>query len=182
MALEDLTRYQYGALSARLSQSEEGSSYIGGALEQLASDLGIEESAEGFIHGSMASEQGLKMAAGVYAKKYENALGELKISELYNFYKKDIDKYLEDDEKEIISKKYASDNTNLGDVKKKIAKIQHNLKSPDEKERKDAEKAMKEYQNISILLHIVQDEQYKNLLPKAIERTNKNLLKNLAKE
>jgi len=181
MALEDLTRYQYGALSARLLQTKEGSAFIGGALEQLAYDLNIEKSALGFIRGSMASENGLKIAAGEYAEIYENAEGELKISELYNFYKKDIDKYLKGEEKEIISKKYASDNTNVGDIKKKIAKIKHNLKSPDEKERKDAEKEIKEYQDIIVLLHVIQDEQYKNLLPKAIERTNKRLLEGLAK-
>jgi hypothetical protein len=182
MGLEDLTRYQYGALAGRLLQSEEGGAYIGGALEQLASDLGIEKSAEGFIHGSMASERGLELAAGSYAGKYEKAIGELTVKGLYDAYKEYFEGNLSNEEKEIVKKKYDTNDTNIGELKKKIAKLRHNEKSPDAKERENAKKELENYKDIISMFMIIQDNLYKNLLPKAIERTNHARLKMLAKE
>ena len=182
MVLEDLTRYQYGALTSRLLQSEEGGAYIGGALEQLASDLGIEESAEGFIHGSMASEKGLKVAGSNYAGKYEKAIGELTVKELYDTYSEYFEGNLSNEEKEIVKKKYDTNDINIGELKKKIAKLQHNKKSPDAKERENAEKELENYKDIISMFIIIQDNLYKNLLPKAIERTNQAKLKMLARE
>jgi hypothetical protein len=182
MALEDLTRYQYGSLAARLLQSQDGGLYVPGALEQLASDLGIKESAEGFIQGTMASEKGLETAVMTYAGKYEKAMGELTIKELYNTYKKCFEGNLSYEEKEIVDKKYSFNEAKVGEMKKKIAKLQHQAKSPDEKEREKAKKELEEYQDLVYLFTIVQDNLYKNLLPKAIERTNQMRLKELVRK
>ena len=180
MAIEDLTLYQGGALAGRLLQSEDGQSYLGGALEQIASDLGLEESAMGFINGSMASEDGIKVAVGTYNKKYEDALGELSVKDFYEFYRDGFEKGLNDEEKETLRKKYDSNKSNIKDVKGKIAKLQHQMKSPDEKEREAATKEMEKYSDIMNLLVINQDILYMNLLPKAIEKTNMRRIKELA--
>ena len=182
MALEDLTRYQYGSLAGRLLQSEEGRAYVNGALEQYASERGIEESAEGFIQGSRASEKGLEIAAMNYARKYEKAMGELTVKELYDTYEEYFGDGLSNEEKEIVRKKYEANNTNVGELKKKIAELQHDEKSPNAKKRKEAEKELENYEDITSMFAIIQDNLYKNLLPKAVERTNQARLKMLARE
>ena len=182
MALEDLTRYQYGSLAGRLLQSKEGQMYTPGALEQLASDLGIEESAEGFINGAMASKEGLETAVMTYAGKYEKAVSELTIKDLYNTYRECFEDGLSDEEKEIVKNKYVSSDVNVGEIKEKISKLQHQAQSPDEKEREKAKKGLEKYQDVIQMLVIIQDNLYKNLLPKSIERTNQGRLKELAKE
>ena len=182
MALEDLTRYQYGSLAGRLLQSKDGQMYAPGALEQLASDLGIEESAEGFIHGAMASKEGLETAVMTYAGKHGKAEGELSVKDFYNIYKEFFEDGLSNEEKEIVKSKYVSNDVNVGEIKGKIAELQHDAGSPNAEKRKKAEKELEKYQDIIQMFAIVQDNLYKNLLPKAIERTNQTRLKMLAQK
>ena len=182
MALEDLTRYQYGALAGRLLQSKENQAYVPGALEQLASDLGIEETAEGFIQGSMVSDKGLQTAVMTYAGKYEKAMSDLTVKELYSTYKECFKGELSNEEKETIDKKYLFNSTNVGEIMKELAKLQHKAQSPDAKEKESAKKELEKYQDFTQMLMIIQDNMYKNLLPKAIERTNQERLKMLAQE
>ena len=179
-AMNDINRYQYGALAARLL-GEKQSNYAVGALEQLASDLGVDESAKGFVDAAMSSEKGIEIAIMTYAQKYQEAEGKLTVGQFYNNYKGILENYLGNDEKEILAKKYSGNDTSMKEIQLIISKAQHNLKSPDEKDRKDAEKAMEKYQDIAGLMQVILDEQYKNLLPKAIERTNKRILENLVK-
>ncbi|MCK5044084.1 hypothetical protein KAR52_03725, partial [Candidatus Pacearchaeota archaeon] len=155
--------------------------YAIGALEQLASDLGVDKSAEGFINAAMSSEKGIEVAIMTYAQKYQEAQSKLTVSQFYNIHKEVLESYLGDKEKEILASKYSEDNTSMEEVQSVISYAQHNLKSPDEKERTDAEKTMEKYQSIAGIMQIIQDEQYKNLLPKAIERTNKRILENLVR-
>jgi hypothetical protein len=176
--ISDMNRYQYGTLAARLL-GEKKSNYAVGALEQLASDLGVDESAEGFVNAAMSSEKGIEIAIMTYAQKYQEAEGKLTVSQFYNTYKDVLENYLGDNEKEILAQKYNGNDTSMKEINTIISKAQHNLKSPDEEERKSAEKAMEQYQDIVGLMQVILDEQYKNLVPKAIERTNKRILENL---
>ncbi len=177
-AIDDMNRYQYGALAARLL-GEKQSNYAVGALEQLASDLGVDESAEGFVNAAMSSEKGIEIAIMTYAQKYQEAQSKLTVNQFYNNYKEVLEGYLGNDEKEILAQKYNGNNTSMKEIQLIISKAQHNLKSPDEEDRKSAEKAMEKYQDIAGIIQVIQDEQYKNLIPKAIERTNKRILENL---
>ena len=176
-AIEDMNRYQYGALAARLLGEKQ--TYAVGALEQLASDLGVDESAEGFVNAAMSSEKGIEIAIMTYAQKYQEAQGKLTVSQFYNNYKEVLESYLGDSEKETLAKKYDGNDKSMKEIQTIISKAQHNLKSPDEKDRENAEKAMEKYQDIAGIMQVILDEQYKNLLPKAIERTNKRMLENI---
>lgn len=175
-AMNDMNRYQYGALAFRLLGEKQH--YSMGALEQLASDLGVDESAEGFVNAAMSSEKGMEIAIRTYAHKYQEAEGKLTVSQFYNNHKETLEGYLGEDKKAKLAEKYNGNNTSMKEIQIILSKAQHNLKSPDEKDKKDAEKIMEKYQDIFGIIQIIQDEQYKNLLPKAIERTNKKMLEN----
>ena len=81
-----------------------------------------------------------------------------------------------------MAKKYASNDANVGEIREKLSMLQHQAQSPDEEQRKKAEKELEKYQDVSQMLMIIQDNLYKNLLPKAIEKTNQTRLKMLARE
>ncbi|MCK4647852.1 hypothetical protein KAT24_02910 [Candidatus Pacearchaeota archaeon] len=181
MALEDLTQYQYGALAGRLLQSKEGQMYVPGALEELASDMGYESDSP-FVIGTNASNEGIQAAVNNAYGRYEKAEGELSIKDFYNTYKEYFEDGLSDEEKEIVKGKYVSNDANVGEIKGKIAELQHDAGSPNAEKRKEAEKELEKYQDIIQMFAIVQDNLYKNLLPKAIERTNQTRLKMLAKK
>ena len=84
MTIADMQRYKYGGLAAKFLKENPALSI--GSLEQLASDLGIEDSARGFIEGAASSEEGIKRATSVYYTKYQEAKEDTNIKELYNFY------------------------------------------------------------------------------------------------
>lgn len=179
-AFADIERYQYAGLAARLSQSQEGQQYLPGALEELAEDMGINNEGMGFVHAAMSNEQSLEMLIGIYGQKYQAAVGKLTIAEFYKNYQGILEKDLSDDQKKILSEKYSGKDITVSDLLSKVAKIQHQAKSPDKKEQEAAKKEMEKYKDIIGIWQVIENIQYKNLIPKAIERTNKATLENLA--
>ena len=179
--LEDLTTYQYGALAGRLLQSKEGQMYAPGALEEMASDMGYESDSP-FVIGTNASKEGIQAAIGNAYGRYEKALGEFSVKDLYSNYRELFEAGLSDEEKEIVKNKYISDDANIGELKQKIAELQHDLDNPNAEKAEKAEKAIKNYEHIITMFMIIQDNLYKNLLPQAIERTNQTRRKMLAQK
>ena len=118
--LPDFMKYQYGALAGRLAQSEESGRYAPSALEMLAGSKGLNlgEEAQGFIRGTNASEDGIKTAIGIYAKKFQEKRGEYKPVELASWYSNVLSSISPEDAKKITGKLAEYDET-LSDINKK---------------------------------------------------------------
>ena len=83
--VQDLNRYQYANVAARFASREEDAQFVPSALEKLVSGFGIDKDLiEGLKQGTMASEEGIKTAVGIYAEKYQKSLGNLNVSEFYD--------------------------------------------------------------------------------------------------
>lgn len=190
MALEDMIRYQGGELASRFYKSEQDRVYVNGALYQLASDLGIEEEARGFIDGSMASEEGIKTAVGVYSDKYREAINKAKIGDLFKHYDELLKDYLNDEEVDKVKAKFKkfSDRT-YGEINDEIQKSLYILDGANKKfydfsdeEIEKAKDALEEYQKIFPLMKILEDIKFEDIRPKAVKRSQGRNLKDLVEK
>jgi hypothetical protein len=187
MALEDMIRYQGGELASRFYGSDQDRVYVNGALYQLASDLGIEKEAKGFIDGSMASEDGIKTAVGVYSTKYREAINEVKMGDLFEHYDEFLKDYLDVEEVDKVKAEFGKfSNETYGEINKEIAKSLYVIDGTDkklydfsDKEKEKAKDVLEEYQKIFSLMKILEDIKFENLRPKAVKRSQGRNLKNL---
>jgi len=85
--INELKRYQYADLAATALKSEDTLS-AGISLEKLAEVMGIPKGSDGygFVEGSTASEDGIKVAAGVYSKKFQSAFEKATVGDLWAVY------------------------------------------------------------------------------------------------
>ena len=73
--IQDLNRYQYADVAARLGSSEDTAQFVPGALEKLVSGFGVDKDIlEGLKQGTLASKEGIQTAVKVYAGKYHKSL------------------------------------------------------------------------------------------------------------
>lgn len=185
MSLEDITRYQNGALAGLFSSSKQDSIYVNGALYELASSMGIEEEAKGFIDGAMASREGVKTAIGVYSEKYQHALEDVNIEDLQTHYNEFIEGYL-DEEKvgKINGELLKFSKEKFGDISKKIKRSEYILKGKDtydfsDGEKEEAKATIEKYKNLVTILETLEQIKFEQLRPNAVRRSQKNLLETI---
>ncbi len=184
---ENLTRYQYGELANRLYKSEEGRIYSGGALEQLAYDLGIENLGEGFIKGALASEEGIKTTIKVYSEKYQKALGESKVNELLTYHDNLLKKYLNEKEIEKLRtelKEFSEEK--FGEINEKIRRATYILQGEkiynfSDKEKKEAEETLKKYHRVFGIIQLLENAKFENLRLNAVNMYFKKTFKESVK-
>lgn len=190
---ENMDRYMHGPLIGKMALSKTGDrKYFAGAIESMGEHWGLKHNElEGLADASMTSERGIQTAGMNYLQKYwdgdkgDNGANQLSVGDYVAHYKGNLDAYLKAkgiDPKEIdsIISKYATEN--LGKLKEKIAIIQHDLKSPDEKKREKADEDIKEYSNILEIFESIEDNIYQKLLPRAVEKTIASRLERLVKQ
>jgi hypothetical protein len=94
MVFNDIDKFKYGKVAKALFNQEDPS-ISRASLEQLASDMGISDSAKGFIQGTYeGGPRSIATAAQTYADQYEEAFGEGTGTDLLNHYTTNIDSYL----------------------------------------------------------------------------------------
>lgn len=185
--LPDFMKYQYGALAGRLAQSEESGRYAPSALEMLAGSKGLNlgEEAQGFIRGTNASEDGIKTAIGIYAKKFQEKRGEYKPVELASWYSNVLSSISPEDAKKITGKLAESDET-LSDINKKYIAADHLLSGVnkgikfDDEKIAQAKKIKEKYQLVLEVLGMLDNYTFEDLRTDAVKTARKTELNGLA--
>ncbi len=186
MAIDDLKRYRYGSLAHALLETGDVAG-INESLNALAKDLEIGDKAEGFIAGSMASEQGINAAVGVYAKKRTKALESSRVEELGEYFKP----YVEYADAESVKKiqttlaKYSG--KTLGEIKKIVDNANVILKGKDkypfkQEEIDKAKKTAEEYAPLFKILDTVDHAEIDSLLPGIRKKVHGKSLEKIAKD
>ncbi|MEK6841826.1 MAG: hypothetical protein AABX91_01605 [Nanoarchaeota archaeon] len=185
--LPDFMKYQYGALAGRLAQSEESGRYAPSALEMLAGSKGLNlgEEAQGFIRGTNASEDGIKTAIGIYAKKFQEKRGEYKPVELASWYSNVLSSISPEDAKKITGKLAEYDET-LSDINKKYIAADHLLSGVnkgikfDDEKIAQAKKIKEKYQLVLEVLGMLDNYTFEDLRTDAVKTARKTELNGLA--
>ena len=185
--LPDFMKYQYGALAGRLAQSEESGRYAPSALEMLAGSKGLNlgEEAQGFIRGTNASEDGIKTAIGIYAKKFQEKRGEYKPVELASWYSNVLSSISPEDAKKITGKLSEYDET-LSDINKKYIAADHLLSGVnkgikfDDEKIAQAKKIKEKYQLVLEVLGMLDNYTFEDLRTDAVKTARKTELNGLA--
>lgn len=186
--LEDFTKYQYGALAARLAQSKEGD-YAQSALEVLAgaNGLNLGEEALGFVKGAMASKDGINTATNIYNGKFEEKRKAYKPLELAGWYSSVLSDLGEDERKAILMSLGEHDET-LESITQKIEEARYIIKAPEKsglvtpEQRVQAVKTIKKYNNVYAVLQTLDKYKFESLRPDAVNATRKSELNGLAKK
>jgi len=184
--LEDIALYQYADVSKRLVSNEQTAKFAMGGLEKLASDfekvLGEnKEILEGFKAGALASKEGIGIAIGIYAQKYQNALGKLDVSEFYDLRLKTLGSILGNkkaQETKAVFEKYKGQT--VGSIKKKyeqaIIIINDEYDLFDEKRKEEAKKTKEKLESVYNLITLLEDRNYEELMPEATKSVYKKLV------
>jgi hypothetical protein len=127
MGKNDLQKYRYASLAAELVGQEDFTS-AGISLEHLAKDLNCSDEIKPYIDGALASEDGIKIAALSFAKRYTDVYKKASVKDLWEIYQKEAG--LNEAEKSIYGSRInAVGNSKLEDVKKTIDELRTKLKN-----------------------------------------------------
>jgi len=182
--LNDLKTYSYGAVAGRaLKDGDANRANV--SLDKLVEDMfkGEEDKLDGLLAGIYATEKGTQTAVSVYASKYQNALANLTVSNLWNFSGDLSDKYIGD-----LKSKATEEVGKFGDVE--FGKIQEKYLSAKEivdsktknfsKEKKEkAEKDVKKYEKVMITIQTLEDAYLDKYNSGVTDESRKLLFKNL---
>jgi hypothetical protein len=186
--LEDLARYQYADVAARLGSSEETAPFAKGALEKLVDSFGVDkEILEGLKAGTYASEEGINTAIGIYAGKYEKALGSMNVTEFYDTRSGILKSILGDEkanEAKAVFEKYKEQT--VGSIKKKVSQAQMISKDKtgyfNDKQKEDAKKTIEKLGSIMTLISLLEQRNYEELRNGATKPTYKETFGELLKK
>lgn len=179
--------YQYGALANYLAHSEESSRFAPGALEVLAGDKGLKlgEKAEGFVKGTIASDEGVATAINAYAGAFYEERDKYKPSQLTSWYTPVLAGLDKESKDQILGELTKHDET-IESIKKKMAKSEYILDKkapkgfhPDDVVEK-AKKTQKKYRGFSLALESLDKYMFENLRVDAVNSTRVRDLKGLA--
>lgn len=183
MTIADVQRYEYGGL-AKAVQSP---GIKIGALEKLATDLGVTPDGDGFVQGTLASEAGINRATGVYDGKYQDAKNTTNVGDLYGHYAGTIFGGLTPAE---IAKFEAEFNPfageSFGDIKQEIAKSEALLEAQKNGyiitpvEEADAKDVLRRYGKMMQLTETFEQIRFEALRPAAADEFRVKSLKELA--
>ncbi len=161
MALDDKTkkyepeRYKYAAAAAQFIHKQDVKS-TKKCLDNLLVDLGAtdDDIKEGMVWNAYKDNpqkmaEGIAMGVQIYAGKYEKAMGEKTIKEMYERYSPEFEKYLSEEERAVAEAAFDK----LGDetyasVLKKIKKLRKIIEDEDEVySHEEKENAQKEFES-----------------------------------
>lgn len=184
--LEDIALYQYADVAARLASNEQTAPFVSGGLEKMVGDfekvLGSnKELLDGFKAGAFASEEGIKIAMSIYAKKYRDALGKVNIPEFYTLRLKTLTSVLGKEKAEEAQAVFAKyEGQTLGSIRKKYeqANAISNDKNDlfDEKRKEDAKKTIQKLSAIYNIINLLESKNYEELMPGATKSVYKQLI------
>ncbi len=182
---EDLDRYQNAYVYDRLSKSknESDKNYALGAMYNILKDIGTKKDLEGLVESLNASHQSRDRFQKYFTQRYEETKQKLTVGEYYTHNKEIIEGLVEEDEKSVAESLEKYKDESLKSLNRKIATLRHKMEDPnDEEGRLKAEEELKEYEGVSRVLRVIEDEMYAKLFPKAVKETNKLILKSHVEE
>ena len=180
-------KYMYGALAGRMLTSEESARHAPSALEVLAGKKGLNlgEESLGFVKGTMASEEGRKIAIDTYSAKFAEERGKYKPIDMAAWYDSVLKDIKAEDKAKILGE--------LGKYNEPIAtiyeKINDALNTLDKKARKDkfteaqissAKQTLEKYQRLTLVLETLDNYKFEELRPEVIKESRKKDLESLA--
>ncbi len=186
--LEDLARYQYADVAERLGSNKETAPFARGALEKLVDSFGVDkEILEGLKAGTYASEQGINTAIGIYAGKYEKALGSMNVAEFYNVRSGILKSILGEEkanEAKAVFEKYKDQS--VGSIKKKASQSDMILNDKtgyfNDKQKEEAKKTLEKLGPIISLITLLEQRNYEELRNNATKSTYKETFTELLKK
>jgi len=167
--IQDLNRYQYADVAARLGSSEETAQFVPSTLEKLVSGFGVDKDIlEGLKQGTLASKEGIETAVKVYAGKYKKSLETLKVSEFYDVRCSTLKSLLGEGkatEAKEIFEKYAEQS--IGSIMKKIGQAQAIFKDKtglfDDAKKAEAKKTLEKLGAISDLIQLLEERKFEEI-------------------
>jgi len=186
--LEDLARYSYANVAGKLYQNESDRPFARGALEKLVESFNVDKDVlEGLKAGTFASEEGIAKAIGIYAGKYQKALGSLSVPEFYDIRSGILKSILGDEkakEAQAVFEKY-KDQT-VDSIIKKYSQARAILEDKtglfDEKKKEEAQKTIKKVEAIYSLITLLEKRNYEELRNGATKPTYKEMINEALKE
>jgi len=184
--LEDIVLYQYADVAARLASNEQTAPFVSGGLEKMVGDfekvLGAnKELLDGFKAGAFASEEGIKIAMSIYAKKYRDALGKVNIPEFYTLRLKTLNSLLGKEKAEEAQAVFAKyDGQTISSIIKKYEQSNVILRDEtglfDEKRKEEAKKTKGKIEPMYKLIQLIEQRNYEELMPGATKSVYKQLI------
>ena len=186
--LEDITRYQYGNVTARLAADKATAPFAKGSLEKLIDSFGLDKDIiSGLKAGTLASQQGVNTAIEIYNKKYEDSLSQANVMDFYGLRVPVIKGLLGDEEAEkakSVFEKYSTET--IGSIRKNYnqaqAKINDDTGLFDKKQKEDAQKVIEKYAGIYSIVELLEQRNFDELKNGATKSTYKELLSNALKQ
>lgn len=186
--LEDIARYQYADVAARLASSEETAPFVPGALEKLVDSFGVDKDIlEGLKAGTFASQEGIDAAMKIYSNKYQQALGNLDVTEFlekrYGIVKSILGDEGAEKAKEVFEKYKGK---TIASIRKKFGEAQYVLKDeyglfPEEK-KVEAKKTREKLAAINNLIGLLEQRNYEELRNSATKSTYKKMFEEALKK
>lgn len=182
-SLENVIRYEYASLAGHLAQSKEGQQYLPGALKSQMNRLEGDAATSTEIaikHG------GVEDIIKAYTGKRQDAMNLTSVGTLSEYYGKNLDSYLDGTEAKKIRLELGkfADET-FGDITKKLKKAKYVLDGEEHGELSDekknsAEAVLKKYENVMLILGMLENDKIEKLRPSAVEQSHKEALKEIA--
>ena len=175
--LEDIATLKYADVAKRMASDASTAPYMMGALERLVSDVKktLGDKAylvEGFEKGTFASKEGIGIAATIYSKIHDEALGKLNFSEFYGLRLKQLTSLLGKEKAEKVKNAFAKyEGQTVGSIIKKYEQAEAILKDEkdlfDEKKKEEAKKTKEKLEDLYNIVNSVELWNYWDLMPGA---------------
>ena len=191
MALEDLIglkgleRYKHAELARRFLKNETDSIHIESAINALCDSMGVDAKKAVRI---AAKHGGMEDVIKTYSADYQNALGSLKVEELLTYYTGDIESYLNPGETSKVRAEFEKfSGEKFVDISDKLKKSKFIIEGKDKglynfsgEEIENAKKTQKKYQNLTLIISILEEIKFESLRPNIVKQTYKEALKEIS--
>jgi len=153
----DARRYEWARAGGDYLGREDIHS-AGKSLDRLVDALGLGEDAGALLRGTQASERGVATALSVYAEKDSERRGNLRISELPDFYGEAFGEYVSEGDADAVRELFtAYDEETYGDLMKSFSRAQTIVKNPagfSDEEIEEAKIAIQKYKPVRIAVDV----------------------------
>lgn len=181
--INDLKTYAYGAVAGRaLIEKDMGRANV--SLDKLVTEMfGKDSRLDGLLAGIYSSEEASKTASQIYANKYQSALEKTKVSNLWNFYSEQADKYIGDLKANASKEIEKFRDLEFGKIKSKYFAASEIVKSNTtnftKEQKENAEKDMKKYEKFVLTMQTLEDAYLDKYNSGVADESRKRLFKQL---
>lgn len=178
---------EYGDVAAWLLERGDDAKYAVGSLIECAGEKGLNlgPDAEGFVKGTISTDEGIKTASSIYSSQYKEGFSKTKLSELAGFYGP-LFKGLSDDERKTLERILNAGELTVEEMNKKLKVASYILSDPDnlftDEQKENAQKEIQKYKGVANLMKTLEEYRREKLRPDAVDATRVEDLKGLVKK